>query len=80
MTIDVREIHGEYLRDPEFAALYLNRAIEEGDMASILIAIRCVAEAQEDGFDGLAERLHIKPEAVYNALSNQSILQQIGSS
>ncbi|MCY3973507.1 MAG: hypothetical protein OXF42_02175 [Candidatus Dadabacteria bacterium] len=47
MARDVSETHNKYLRDPNFAARYLNDAIEEGDATDILIAIRSIAEAQK---------------------------------
>ena len=48
MTIDVKGIHREFLRDPEFAAEYLNGALEEGNEAVIRMALRNIADAQKD--------------------------------
>ena len=69
MAINVREIHDEYLRDPAFAAGYLNDAIDEASTAEILLALRFIAEAQKGGVSALAERLRMTPEAVYEMLS-----------
>ena len=69
MAINVREIHDEYLRDPAFAAGYLNDAIGEESPAEILLALRFIAEAQEGGVSALAGRLRMTPEAVYEMLS-----------
>ena len=68
-TINVSEVHGKLLRDPEFAALYLNDAIEEESTMDIIIALRCIAEAQQGGFDALARRMRMTPEAVDGMLS-----------
>jgi DNA-binding phage protein len=49
MTRNVRATHNEHLRDPEIAAEYLSEALDDGDAAVILMALRNIAEAQEDG-------------------------------
>jgi len=66
---NVRATHNQYLRDPAVAAEYLNAAFEEGDAAVILMAIRNIAEAQEDGIAGLAARSHLGRESMYKMLS-----------
>lgn len=52
MKRNVRETHNEHLRDSEIAAEYLSEALEEGDAAVILMALRNIAEAQEGGITG----------------------------
>lgn len=69
MTRNVRVTHNEHLRDPDIAAEYLSEALEEGDAAVILMALRNVAEAQEDGISGLAQRSHLGRESMYKMLS-----------
>lgn len=69
MTRSVRETHNELLRDPEIAAEYLSAALEEADAAVILMALRNVAEAQEDGISGLATRSELGRESMYKMLS-----------
>lgn len=69
MVRNVRATHNEHLRDPEIAAEYLSEALEEGDAAVILMALRNVAEAQEDGITGLAQRSHLGRESMYKMLS-----------
>lgn len=69
MTRNVRETHKEHLRDPEVAAAYLSEALEDGDPAVILMALRNVAEAQEDGISGLACRSNLGRESMYKMLS-----------
>ena len=69
MTRSVRATHNELLRDPEIAAEYLSAALEEADAAVILMALRNVAEAQEDGISGLATRSELGRESMYKMLS-----------
>jgi probable addiction module antidote protein len=69
MAHNVRATHSEYLRDPEVAAEYLSDALEEGDAAVILMALRNIAEAQEDGITGLATRSELGRESMYKMLS-----------
>ncbi len=69
MARNVRATHNEHLRDPEVAAEYLNDALEEGDATIILMALRNLAEAQEDGISGLAQRSHLGRESMYKMLS-----------
>ena len=69
MAHNVRATHSEQLRDPEVAAEYLSEALEDGDAAVILMALRNIAEAQEDGITGLAQRSHLGRESMYKMLS-----------
>lgn len=58
MARNVRATHNEHLRDPDIAADYLNEDLENEDAAVILMALRNIAEAQEDGISGLAQHCH----------------------
>ncbi len=69
MTRNVRETHSEHLRNPEIAAAYLSDAFADGDSTVILMALRNIAEAQEDGVGGLAKRSHLGRESIYKMLS-----------
>ena len=69
MARNVRETHNEHLRDPEVAAEYLSEALDNEDAAVILLALRNIAEAQEDGITGLAMRSHLGRESMYKMLS-----------
>ena len=69
MTRNVRVTHNKHLRDPEVAAEYLNEALKDSDPAVILMVLRNIAEAQEDGIAGLAERSHLGRESMYKMLS-----------
>lgn len=60
----------ESLKDPCEAAAYLNAAIEEGDRAVFLLALRNVAEAC-GGMTALAEKTHLSRESLYRTLSNR---------
>lgn len=55
--------------DPEFAAAYLNAALEESaeEPAVLLVALRHVAEAH--GMQRVAERTGLNRESLYRALS-----------
>lgn len=69
MTANVRTTHNLHLRNPEIATEYLNAALDGGDAATILMAVRNIAEAQEDGIAGLAARTHLGRESMYKMLS-----------
>jgi probable addiction module antidote protein len=65
----VRETHARYLCDSKVAIEYLNAALEEGDRAVILMAMRNIAAAQEGGITGLSERTRLGRESMYKMLS-----------
>jgi len=65
----VRRTHSLHLRDQEVAAEYLCAALDDGDPAVILMALRNIAEAQEDGISGLAIRSNLGRESMYKMLS-----------
>ena len=52
MARDVRETHSKYFRDFEFAAAYLNDALEEGDPMTIRDSLLSIAEAQSGIWGG----------------------------
>ena len=58
------------LKDPCEAAAYLNAAIEEGDRALFLLALRNVAEAN-GGMTALAEKAQLSRESLYRMLSKR---------
>ena len=57
------------LQNPAEAAEYLNAALEEGDTALFLLALRNVAEAK--GLSHLATEAHLNRESLYRMLSEQ---------
>lgn len=59
----------ETLQDPEEVAAYLNAAMEDGDVALILLALRDAAEAW--GIGKLAADANLNRENVYRILSVQ---------
>ncbi len=58
----------ESLKDPKEAAAYLEAAIEEGDQAGIMRALRNVAEAL-GGIAYIARAAKLNREALYRTLS-----------
>ncbi|MEE8058444.1 MAG: addiction module antidote protein [Pseudomonadales bacterium] len=69
MARNVRVTHNEHLRDSEVAAEYLSEALGDGDPSVLLMALRNVAEAQQDGIAGLAVRSDLGRESMYKMLS-----------
>jgi probable addiction module antidote protein len=57
----------ERLKDPHYAAQYVNAAIEGGDNAALLLALRNVAEAQS--VTTVAHQAGVSRENVYRMLS-----------
>jgi probable addiction module antidote protein len=69
MVRNVRQTHNEQLRDSQVAAEYLSEALEDGDTATVLMALRNITEAQADGVAGLAARTQLGRESMYKMLS-----------
>ena len=74
------------LKDPEFASAYLAQALESGDQAVFLLALRDLVEAG-GGASVVARQARIQRESLYKALSNrgnprlttlQGILKSLG--
>jgi probable addiction module antidote protein len=66
---NVKATHNRHLQDQEVAAEYLSAALDDGEPAVILMALRNIAEAQEDGISGLATRSCLGRESMYKMLS-----------
>jgi probable addiction module antidote protein len=60
----------EALRDPREATAYLNAAMEEGDRALFLLALRNVAEAH-GGMAAVSEKAKLNWESLYRMLSRK---------
>jgi len=60
----------EALKDLREAAAYLNAAMEEGDRALFLLALRDVAEAH-GGMASVAEKANLNRENLYRMLSRK---------
>ena len=60
----------EWLKDPANAAAYVEAALEEGDPAGILQALRNVAESR-GGVARIAEKTGLNREALYRTLSKR---------
>src|SRR2546423_4074102 len=68
-TTSYRNLLHKNLQDPEYAAEYLNAAIEDGDEKVFLLALRDVAEAR--GIAQLAAEANLNRESTYRMLSKQ---------
>jgi probable addiction module antidote protein len=60
----------EALKNPREAAAYLNAAMEEGDRALFLLALRNVAEAH-GGMAAVSEKAKLNRESLYRMLSKK---------
>ena len=58
----------EWLKDPENAAAYVEAALEDGDPAGLLQALRNVAESR-GGVSQIAKKTGLNREALYRTLS-----------
>lgn len=58
----------ERLKDPAEAAAYVEAAIEEGDQAALMMALRHVAQAM-GGISKIARKSRLTREATYRMLS-----------
>jgi probable addiction module antidote protein len=58
----------EALKDPQESAAYLNAAMEEGDRALFLLALRNVAEAH-GGMAAVSKKSRLNRESLYRMLS-----------
>lgn len=67
----VRKTHNRNLKDPIVAAEYINYALESEDTAIILMAIRNVVDAQDDGISGVATKAQLGRESMYKMLSSK---------
>lgn len=85
-TISYKEDLLKELKDPEYASAYLIQALESGDQAVFLLALRDVVEAG-GGASVVAREARIQRESLYKALSSrgnprpttlQGILKSVG--
>jgi probable addiction module antidote protein len=67
LTKDYRESLLQALQDPQEAAAYLTAALEEGDSATFLLALRDVADAR--GMGSLAAKAQLNRDNLYRILS-----------
>jgi probable addiction module antidote protein len=76
LTKSYRESLLQDLQDPKEAAAYLTAALDEGDSAVFLLALRDVADAQ--GMQAVAHKAQLNRENLYRMLSEQGN-PQLGS-
>lgn len=67
---NARATHNKHLQDIEVMQAYLNKAIATGDHQVMLMALRNIAEAQEDGITGLAACANLSRNSMYKILSS----------
>jgi probable addiction module antidote protein len=67
---DYRDNLLKELKNPEFAAAYLEEVLESGDKAAFLIALRDVVEAG-GGMTIVAQHAHLQRQSLYKALSKR---------
>ena len=70
-TRDFDEIRRERLKDPEFAAVYLEESLEAGDMSAFALALRYVAQAKEGGISEIAKNAELDRTQLYRTLSKK---------
>ena len=61
----------EQLKDPEFASMYLEEFLAEGNDEEFLSALRTVAEVQKGGMTNLAKDIEHNRQSLYTALSEK---------
>lgn len=85
-TVSYKEGLLKELKDPDFASEYLAQALESGDQAVFLLAIKDVVQAC-GGIATVAKHANIQRESLYKTLSNrgnprlttlQGILKSVG--
>ena len=76
LTKSYRESLLQDLQDPKEAAAYLTAALDEGDSAVFLLALRDVADAY--GLQAVAHKAQLNRENLYRMLSEQGN-PQLGS-
>ena len=69
-TISYKDGLLKELKDPEYAAVYLAQALESGDQAVFLLALRDVVDSGR-GASVVARQAHIQRESLYKALSSR---------
>lgn len=57
------------LKDPEYAALYLSAALEDGDYENFLVCLKDVVEAF--GFSSLSKKTKLNRQGLYRMLSKR---------
>ena len=79
------DVLGDDLRDPQFAAGYLQQCLDDG-LKTFLVALRDVAKAN-GGLSGVARASALNRESIYKALSEngnpefrtvQALLESLG--
>lgn len=59
----------EELQDPEFLEGYLNEVLKEGDLPTLLVALKYIAKAKCGSIAALSEKSGYSRQTLYNTLS-----------
>ncbi len=63
------ELSDELLKDPEYAAVYLEEILASGDTELFKLALKNVASARLGGMSAVAEETSLARESLYRSLS-----------
>ncbi len=69
-TVSYRDGLLNRLKDPEYAAMYLEEAIAAGDRKALMIALKDVVDAR-GGVGALADKVPLQRQSLYKVLSKQ---------
>ena len=69
-SVNYREDLMKALKDPEESSAYINAALEDGDIKTLLLALKDVAEAN-GGIRKVAAKTKLARESVYRMLSKK---------
>ena len=61
----------ELLQDPEYAAMYLEECLADGDIELFKLALKNVADARLGGMTALAKKTKLGRESLYKTLSKE---------
>jgi probable addiction module antidote protein len=69
-TVSYRDGLLKRLKDPEYAAMYLEEVIAAGDRKALMIALKDVVDAR-GGVGALADKVPLQRQSLYKVLSKQ---------
>lgn len=64
-----QELSDDLLKDPEYAAVYLEEILNQGDTELFKLALKNVASARLGSMSAVAEKTELAREALYRSLS-----------
>ena len=66
-----KEVSNELLKDPEYAAVYLEECLSAGDIELFKLALKNVADARLGGMTELAKQTALGRQSLYKTLSEK---------